>query len=187
VWHNDGTGMFDPASEGLPSPMMRGIFIGLSCADFNLDGLLDIAIANWIDGPEVYLQNADNTWKKVPDVFPTMLGGAVGLDSGDLDNDGRPDLVVAGRLGTDGGYSRGVFALLGDGDGGFQLVTDSGLPEIGLGGPAGVTLADINGDGWLDVAHGNGLIVESGGQRTEPAIAQRLLVWIGKGPRTSGG
>ncbi len=182
VWHNDGAAHFTPASEGLPSPILRGIFIGLAVADFNLDGRQDIAVANWIDGPAVYLQQDDHSWTQAPDVFPDMLGGAVGLDMGDLNNDQRPDLVVAGRLTTDGGLTRGVFALIGDGAGSFAYVPDSGLPETGLGGPGGVTIGDIDNDGWPDVVHGNGLLVETGGPFREPVIDQRLLVWRNLGP-----
>lgn len=181
VWHGDGTGHFTEASQGLPSPIMRGIYTGLEVGDINNDGMLDFAIANWVDGPEVYLQQPDRSWSKTPDVFPDMLGGAVGLDLGDLDGDGNLDLVCSGRLDKTGGYVRGVFALQGDGAGRFHFVPNSGLPKTGLAACAGVCLADIDQDGWLDVAVGSGLVVETTPKATGPAIPQRLLVWHGTG------
>ncbi|HRX84595.1 MAG TPA: VCBS repeat-containing protein [Phycisphaerae bacterium] len=182
VWHGDGKGHFADAWEGLPSPIMRGIYTGLAVADINADGLPDFAIANWVDGPEVYLQQADRTWLKAPDVFPQMLGGAVGLDVGDLDNDGKLDMVCSGRLKKDGGYVRGVFALKGDGTGRFEYVPNSGLPTTGLAACAGVTIADIDEDGLMDVAAGSGLVVETTPNAKGPVIPQRLLEWRGTGP-----
>ncbi|MCB9850765.1 MAG: VCBS repeat-containing protein [Phycisphaerales bacterium] len=182
VWLNDGTGHFTAGSEGLPSPIMRGIYTGLDVGDFNMDGRLDFAIANWVDGPEVYMQTATGAWEKAPDVFPDMLGGAIGLDVGDLNGDGKPDLAVAGRLKKEGGYVRGVFPLLGDGAGSFKYVDNSGLPNTGLSSTAGVTIADIDGDGIADIAAGSGLLVETAGGMDAPSIPQRLLVWRGTGP-----
>lgn len=167
-------------SLGLPSPMMGGIFWGLGIADFNEDGREDIAVANWIDGPEIYLQGDDGKWTKSPDVFEQMLGGAQGLAVGDLDGDGHQDMVVSGRLKLEGGFIRGVFALRGDGTGGggWEYLADCGLPARGLGGMAGVGLADINNDGTLDVAACSGLIVETvpSGPR-EPTLPFKLLIW----------
>ena len=75
VWLNDGAGDWVPSIEGLPSPVMHGLFHGLDVADVNEDGRLDVIVANWVDGPEVYLQQSDGSWNKTPDVFPGMLGG----------------------------------------------------------------------------------------------------------------
>ena len=179
VWHNDGKGNWTPASEGLASPHYGGIYTGLGVGDLNEDGLPDLAVANWVDGPEVYLQQADGTWKQTVNPFPEINGGAVGLDVGDLDGDGHLDIVCSGRLEYEGaGYCRGVFALHGDGKGGFRYVPNSGLPTTGLAFTWGITVGDINGDGLADVAAGSGLLVESTSQGpTEPSIPQRLLVW----------
>jgi len=180
VWHGQGDGTFTEASQGLPSPIMRGIYTGLAVGDINQDGLLDFAIANWVDGPEVYLQQADRSWAKAPDVFPDMLGGAIGLDLGDLDGDGKLDIVCSGRLSKDGGFVRGVFPLFGDGTGRFRHLTGSGLPDTGLAATTGVVIADIDGDGVPDIATGSGLAVETAPGPTEPSIPQRLLVWRGQ-------
>src|SRR5260370_1348634 len=59
---------------------------------------------------------------------------------GDVNNDGRLDLVVAGFMG-------GAVLLLGNGDGSFQ----EPRPII-AGGTYFAALGDFNGDGLLDVA-----------------------------------
>ncbi len=180
VWLCDTPEHWIPASEGLATPIIGGLYTGLAVADINEDGLPDIAIANWVDGPEVYLQQKDHSWVKTPDVFPQMLGGSVGLDLGDLDGDGHLDMVVSGRLKPNGGFVRGVFALKGDGKGNWSFLKNSGLPETGLSAVTGVDIADINGDGSLDVALASGLIVETVPGPKQPAIPQRLLVWSGE-------
>jgi len=181
VWLNieaDQGRTWQDGSAGLPSPMMEGIFHGLGVGDVNSDGRIDIAVANWVDGPEVYLQQANGTWEKTDDVFPNMMGGAVGLDLGDLDNDGNLDMVVTGRLEVDGGYVRGVFALRGDGRGDWTYLDDSGLPSTGLAAMSGVGLHDVNADGTLDIAACSGLVVESVTDgRRKPSLPFNLLMW----------
>ncbi len=180
VFINEEGAAWKDGSLGMPSPMMGGIFWGIDVADFNEDGRKDIAVANWIDGPEVYLQGDDGMWTKSPDVFEEMMGGAQGLAVGDIDLDGHVDMVVAGRKNLEGGFIRGVFLLLGDGTGGgaWKFLEHSGLPVTGLAAMAGIGLADINNDGYLDVAAGSGLIVETvpNGPR-RPALPVRLLMW----------
>ncbi|HNQ23736.1 MAG TPA: VCBS repeat-containing protein [Phycisphaerae bacterium] len=180
VWHNDGHGKWTPAAFGLPSPSLRGIYTGIDVADVNHDGRPDIAVANWVDGPEVYFQQADQAWTKADDVFPELIGGAVGLALGDLDGDGNVDIVVSGRMTLDPGHVRGVFALFGDGQGHWKFAPNTGLPTTGLAFTAGVSVGDIDGDGVLDIAAGSGLKVEDTGLPEDKAvIEQRLIVWRG--------
>ena len=182
VYRNMGDNRWEDASDGMPSPMIRGLFRGLSVEDMNKDGRLDIIVANWVDGPEVYYQEEDGSWAKSPDVFREMYGGAQGLDVADLDGDGWLDIVVTGRLERDGGFIRGVFALRNnDGDGTWEFIENSGLPTTGLAAMDGVCLGDVNNDGHPDVAAGSGLITETAKRadaREEPILPQHLLVWL---------
>jgi hypothetical protein len=180
VWLNGGEGGWKPASDWLPRPVIAGLYSGIAVGDVNHDGRADIATANWVDGPEVYLQEQDGSWQKTADVFPEMRGGATGLAFGDIDRDGHADLIVSGRLEANGGYVRGVFLLRGDGTGGWAYVRHSGLPDTGLAATPGVALGDVNGDGILDVAAASGLIVETAPGPTEPVLPTRMLVWITK-------
>ena len=179
VFLNDEGKTWKSGSANMPTPMMGGIFHGLAVGDINGDGRPDISVANWVDGPEVYLQQENGSWTKMPDVFPGMVGGAVGLDLGDLNGDGHLDIVVSGRKDLDVGFVRGVYALLGDGTGqNWKYLENCGLPATGLAAMSGVGLADINADGTLDVAACSGLIVETsptGAQ--EPALPYNILIW----------
>ncbi len=178
VWLNDGEGYWEPASRGLPTPMLGGLFHGLDVGDVNNDRRPDIAVANWIDGPEVFLQAEDGTWEAADNVFEEMNGGAQGLALGDLNNDGNLDLIVTGRLEIESGYIRGVYALLGDGSGrNWEFQRDCGLPERGLSGMAGVGFGDVNGDGLFDFAVGTGLMVEQSTDPPKPVLEEKLIVW----------
>ncbi|MCP4591282.1 MAG: VCBS repeat-containing protein [bacterium] len=178
VWLNGGDESWTSSSENLPTPRIQGIYHGIAVGDVNGDGLADLATANWVDGPEAYLQQPDGSWQKTPDVFPDMFGGAIGLAMGDLDRDGNLDIVVSGRLRLEGGYVRGVFPLLGDGQGQWTYIANSNLPETGLATTMGVALGDVNGDGLLDVAAASGLTVETvPGPPNKPAYPWHLLVW----------
>ena len=177
VWRGDGEGGWTPASVGLPAPMIHGLYRGLAVGDVNEDGRADLAAANWVDGPEVFLQGEDGAWTKTADVFPEMLGGAVGLSLNDMNRDGHLDLLVSGRLTQDVGFVYGVFLLLGDGQGNWTYVRDTGLPETGLAFTWGVAAGDVNGDGILDGVAGSGGIVATVPDVTEPVVPPRLLCW----------
>jgi len=184
VWLNNGDRSWREASKNLPSPMVQGLYSGIGVGDINKDGRIDFVTANWVDGPEVYLQQSDGSWTKMPDVFPEMEGGSTGAALGDIDGDGNLDIVAAGRLKPTGGVVRGVFLLLGDGTGAFRYVANSRLPSTGLFATPGVTISDINGDDLGDIAVGSGLIVESSGKPLVPVVEQRLLVWCMRRPNS---
>jgi hypothetical protein len=72
-----------------------------------------------------------------------VAGGPGNVALGDVNQDGKPDLVVAS------GRDRSITVLLGQGDGRFRAAR--GSPVQVPGGPSEMVLRDLNGDGKLDL------------------------------------
>ena len=76
-------------------------------------------------------------------IYSNYYGGA-GVGVGDFNRDGRPDIYFAGNLVADRLYYN-------QGDFKFEDVTkQAGIADRG-GWSSGVTVADINNDGWEDI------------------------------------
>jgi hypothetical protein len=179
VYLGKGNGRFDLAPEGpiaLPEPPSE-----IAVADFNSDGKLDLAIACH-DSYNVTLLLGDGRGgfaKAVNSPFVMKKGQhphTHGLVAGDLNGDGKPDLVTVNSDDND------LSIALNDGRGGFALAP-GGPYAIGQS-PYPVTLADVNGDGHLD------LIATSTSRQTAQAgkssAALTLLLGDGRaGFRTS--
>ncbi len=130
---------------------------GIAIADFDGDGRRDLAISNWggakgsFDGSvSVFLANGAGIFaaqSKVPtDLQPMALG------AGDLNGDGRPDLVAVNNL--------GALDVLFNSAGRFKplVVTKTTVSATAL------ALADFDGDGRLDVVVAGDLLTVAFGK-----------------------
>ncbi len=116
-------------------------------ADFNGDGISDLAVANHGDSTgnggnvvSILLGNGDGTFKPKTD-FATGNGPA-GIVTADFNRDGHADLAVTNE--TDGTVS----ILLGNNDGTFAAHADYSAGS----GPVGLFAADFTGEGNPDLA-----------------------------------
>ncbi len=151
VWLGDGTAQWHAASRGLPHPLLGGIHQRLAVADLDADQRLDLAVANDINGVELFLQKPDGSWSAQADPFAALKGGAHAVGVADVDGDGRPELLVAGTLSPDPQASRGLFVLGKNRSGHWQPIQVTGLPTAGIREVYGITPADLNGDGRPDL------------------------------------
>ncbi|WP_225413721.1 FG-GAP-like repeat-containing protein [Stigmatella hybrida] len=168
---NDGSGTFGAL---VPAPSSGGSPRSLITADFNGDGRLDAAFANASasNGLGVLLGNGTGNFTGPAKVV--NLGSAcVSLAAGDLDQDGKLDLAVAcGIPGNTTNHQ--VRVLKGQGNGNFTPTV--ALSTASLGTMEGVAIADLDGDGRLDVA-----------ATALASSAEGVVVWRGNGAGGFGG
>jgi hypothetical protein len=135
---------------------------GVAAGDFDGDGWCDLYFCN-LEGPNALLRNQRDG--RFADV--TAVAGAAcahqasrGAAFADVDGDGWPDLVVTSALGPNA-------LLRNDGEGRFTDVTAQAGLVVGSVGSASLALADLDGDGDLDIYianNGDNSVLRSGGQ-----------------------
>jgi hypothetical protein len=137
----------------------------IAVADVNGDGNPDLLVANECltnsncsNGVlSVLLGNGDGTFQTA---VTYNSGGyyAYAVAVGDMNGDGKPDLVVANQCGNSNNCTAGsIGVLLGNGDGTFQTATTTATPVLGW--LQSIVLADFNGDHKIDVASGVGNVL----------------------------
>jgi hypothetical protein len=138
-WRNRGDGTFEA-----PIRHVTGIYpAALVIADFNGDGKPDAATAEYDvtrGSATIFLNRGDG--RLAHRLSLDMEKNAIDLAAGDIDQDGRADLVVACS-----GNDR-ILVLYGSGDGAFSRR----ITLISAHEPYAVALLDANRDGWLDIA-----------------------------------
>jgi hypothetical protein len=146
VFLGSGTGTFSAASG---SPVSIGAYgVSILLADLNGDGKPDIATSNSDNTVTILLGSGTGTFTQASG--SPFVGGntPVKIATGDFNADGKPDLATANRNGND------VSVFLGNGAGQFTAAAGSPF-SIGGNVPTGVTVADFNGDGNVDLATSN--------------------------------
>lgn len=150
LWRNTPEGFVQQTVPGLG----EGDEASFAVADFDLDGRPDFAVAGRMLRPDGNLVLSAQLWRNTADGFQRVesfqpLGVMVGiLTWGDVDRDGRPDLLLAGtgndETGTFGGLAR---VWLNKPDGFSRMAIAGFTRDLGKTG----FLFDQDNDGWLDL------------------------------------
>ena len=120
--------------------------------DLNNDGDLDLVVSNYGTSTTsvpsyIYWGSAKGLSNLSRQILPTY--GAKASDSGDYNDDGYPDVVFANN--EKDGYKTNSFVYWGSKTG-FDKSKHTDLPTLGA---QGVTSADLNADGYLDLIFSN--------------------------------
>jgi len=158
LFHNNGDGTFADVTERAGIDPERYSGLGVVMGDYDGDGRLDIYVANDSTPSSLYHNNGDGTFTDVgvqTGVAYSSEGqeqAGMGVDFGDYDNDGWPDLVK-------GNFSDDTKNLYhNNGDGTFaDLTYSAGIGEVGwLFTTFGAKFLDYDNDGWKDILLANG-------------------------------
>jgi hypothetical protein len=160
LYHNNRDGTFTDVTATAGLAGRFGPALGVTTADFNGDGWIDLYVAN--DGQEnqLWINQRNGTFKDM-----ALLSGAalsahgkakagMGVDAGDFDDDGDEDLFVTNLSGE------GHDLYVNDGSGAFESASASSgllyptLPYTGFG----AAWLDFDNDGWLDLLMVNGTV-----------------------------
>jgi hypothetical protein len=152
----------------------------MGAGDLDGDGKPDLIVANAGDGTISILQNISQggSINFAPKVDIATGGGCDGVAVGDLNNDGKPDVVA---INSDGTLSVLQNMITAPG----AITASSFAPQISLSIPSGgigLAIVDIDGDGRPDLAVSSYLpqtfsIIQNlfnGGNMTANSFAQRI-------------
>ena len=172
LFHNRGNGTFEDVTAKALVGGAYGPALGVSTADFNNDGWLDLYVANDSQPNQLWINQHNGTFKDTAFLAGAAVSGtgqaeaSMGVDAGDIDNDGDEDLIVTNWL------DQMNVLYVNDGMGNFE---DRRAPS-GLGAPSlaktgfGAGWFDFDRDGWLDlfVANGGVATVEAQARANDP-------------------
>lgn len=130
-----GSGLLPPVEYGFPDPVRS-----IQMSDIDADGNLDMVVTS---GDSVFVRMGSSTADFSASASFPVGGISGGLQLADVDANGTLDAVLYSS-----GPPREILMLSGDGAGGF------GVPQLVLSivGPfSGFDLADLDGDGYLDL------------------------------------
>jgi hypothetical protein len=172
LYHNRGDGTFEDRSLEAGVQHEAGKALGVMATDFNLDGWMDIYVANDMLPNHMWINQRDGTF-----VNDALFGGtainadgrsesSMGVDAADFDDDGDEDLFM-----THLGYQTNTL-YINDGNGIFDdRTTSSGLGPPSVGRTSwGVRFFDYDNDGLLDLmtASGDVFVIEALVRKNDP-------------------
>jgi enediyne biosynthesis protein E4 len=160
--HNNHDGTFTDVTMAAGMSREYGPTLGVSAADFDGDGWIDLFVSNDSQQNQLWINQHDGTFRNTALLSGVALSpeGALkanmGVDAGDFDNDGDEDLFV-GEL---AGQGHDLYVNNG------TAVFDDRSAQAGIRLPSlrytgfGAAWFDFDNDGWLDLLCVNGAVTQ---------------------------
>jgi hypothetical protein len=160
LFRNRGDGTFEDITLAAGVNKEFGAGFGVVAADYNLDGWIDIYVANDGDPNQLWINNGDGTfrnealWAGAAINSEGSAEASMGVDADDFDEDGDDDIFMTHIM------EETNTLYVNDGTGLFEDRTGAaGLAAISLGKTGfGTGWFDFDNDGWLDLLIHNGAV-----------------------------
>jgi hypothetical protein len=160
LYRNRGKGVFEDVTSRVLTGGAYGPALGVSTADFDNDGWIDIYVGNDGEPNQLWINQKNGTFKDTAFLAGAAVNGAgnseasMGIDAGDFDNDGDEDLFITNWL----NQMNTLYVNAGGG------LFEDRKAASGLGAPSlaktgfGTAWLDYDNDGWLDLFAANGSV-----------------------------
>ncbi len=160
LYRNRGNGSFDDVTARALIGGADGPALGVSTADFDGDGWIDIYVGNDGEPNQLWINQKNGTFKDIGLLSGAAVSGggnseaSMGIDAGDYDNDGDEDLFVTNWMSQMNVlYANAGRALFED----RRAASGLGAPSLAKTG-FGTAWLDFDNDGWLDLLVVNGSV-----------------------------
>ncbi len=169
LFRNRRNGTFEDVTARALVGGADGPALGVSTADFNGDGWIDIYVGNDGAANQLWINQKDGTFKDTAFLSGVAVSGAgnaeasMGIDAGDFDNDGDEDLFITNWMSQMNAlYVNEGAALFED----RRAQTGLGAPSLAKTG-FGTAWFDYDNDSWLDLLAVNGSVARIEAQARE--------------------
>jgi hypothetical protein len=184
LFRNNGNGTFSEVAEAAGVSNPAGKSLTAAWCDFDLDGRLDLYVANDVSDNAMYRNLGNGKFEDVS--HPALVSdyrGAMGLAAGDFDNDGDFDLFITHWLAQENALFWNMLRTPGTTNGGgglrFMDIADMlGLGQIALNVAGwGTSFFDYDNDGKADLFVVNGSTMQDPRDPARLVAMKNFLLW----------
>ena len=185
LYLNRGDGMFQDVSTAAGITASTGNGLGIACVDFDLDGAVDVFVANDGTQDQLWRNRGNGTFEDIGLLAGCALDdegkakAGMGVTVTDTDDDGDIDLLVCNLTGESDSFFRNEGTYFVDSTASIGLKSAS-KPFTRFG----MAWMDFNNDGWLDLYEANGRVLRNAvADGIDPYAQENMLLRGGEDGR----